>query len=47
MIILYTIGLDQSKHIVLEQEDHARQSRSNESKNREEENFSLWKCPKG
>ena len=45
--ILYQIGLDQSKHIGLEQEDQTKQIRADECKKSGEENYSLQKCPKG
>ena len=44
--ILDQIGLDQIKHIGLEQEDQTNQIRVDESKKIEEENSSLRKCGK-
>ena len=47
MRILDRIGLDQSKHIGLEQEDHIKHRRSEDSKKSGEDNSSFQKCPEG
>ena len=45
--ILDRIGLDQSKQIVLEQDDHSKHRRAEESNKIREDNSSLRKCPEG
>ena len=47
VMILDHIGLDQSKHVIFEQEGLTKNSRSDKSKKSEEENSSLRKSTEG